>query len=67
MANEHGKHGFGTTSDEKQRDAASKGGKASHGGQGSQSSQGKESKNAGSRSGSDEQHSRAGEQSHKNR
>ncbi|AHX13200.1 hypothetical protein CH75_08085 [Dyella jiangningensis] len=61
MANEHGKRGFGATSDEKQREIASKGGN------GSQGSQGKEGKSAGSRGGSHEQHVRAGEQSHKNR
>lgn len=64
MANDHSKRGFGSMSDEKQREIASKGGKASHGGQGSQ---GKESKSAGSRGGSHEEHVRAGEQSHKNR
>jgi general stress protein YciG len=64
MANEHGKRGFGAMSDEKQRESASKGGKAGHGGQASQE---KENKNAGSRGGSEEQHVRAGEQSHKNR
>lgn len=63
MANEHGKRGFGAMNDEKQREIASKGGKASHGGQGSQ---GEEGKSAGSRGGSHEQHVRAGEQSHKN-
>lgn len=64
MANEHGKRGFGAMSDEKQREIASKDGKASHGGQGSQD---KEGKSAGNRGGSHEQHVRAGEQSHKNR
>nr|WP_279237598.1 KGG domain-containing protein [Dyella sedimenti] len=61
MPNEHSRRGFGAMSEEKQREIASKGGKASHGGQG------KEGKSAGSRGGSHEQHVRAGEQSHKHR
>jgi hypothetical protein len=61
MPNEHSRRGFGAMSEEKQREIASKGCKASHGGQG------KEGKSAGSRGGSHEQHVRAGEQSHKHR
>lgn len=64
------KRGFGSMDEQKQRDIASKGGKASHGGTGRDNSA--DVKNAGSRGtqeqgGTHEQHVRAGEQSHKNR
>ncbi|WNL44124.1 KGG domain-containing protein [Dyella sp. BiH032] len=59
------KRGFGSMDEQKQREIASKGGKASHGGTGRDSSA--DTKNAGSRGGTHEQHVRAGEQSHKNR
>jgi general stress protein YciG len=62
------KRGFGSMDEQKQREIASKGGKASHGGTGREGSS-NETKNAGgsSRGGTHEQHVRAGEQSHKNR
>ena len=61
------KRGFGSMDEQKQREIASKGGKASHGGTGRDSNA--DTKNAGgsSRGGTHEQHVRAGEQSHKNR
>lgn len=59
------KRGFGSMDEQKQREIASKGGKASHGGTGRDEAQ--QSKSAGSRGGTHEQHVRAGEQSHKNR
>ena len=62
------KRGLGSMDEQKQRDASSKGGKASQGGQ-QQNAGGKDTqdKSAGSRGGSHEQHVQAGEQSHKNR
>lgn len=62
MANER-KRGFGAMDENKQREIAAKGGKASHGGQGKEGKE--DTKSAGSRGGSHEQHVRAGQQSHK--
>ncbi|WP_049622075.1 KGG domain-containing protein [Frateuria defendens] len=65
MANERDKRGFGAMDENKQREAAAKGGRVSHGGQGKEGKEGA-AKSAGSRGGSHEQHVRAGQQSHKN-
>jgi general stress protein YciG len=61
--NQGGKQGFGSMDPDKQREAASEGGKASHGETGSRSST---SSSQSERGGSREQHSEAGRQSHKN-
>lgn len=59
---QHSRGGFASMDPEKQREIASKGGKASHGGRSSERSGG-----GGTRGGSSEQHRQAGRMSHKNK
>lgn len=61
------KRGFGSMDEQKQREIASKGGKASHGDTGRDDAAQTKNAGASNRGGSHEQHVRAGEQSHKNR